>query len=264
MTQIQNAKTTPIRPATFILVGDAGTGKTVAGLTLPRPTLFIMFDPSGAAALQGHDVDIVSFLPDGVQLEIKTGKRIVGKDYPTATAFDEFQAWFNKANAEKQLDKYKSIVVDSVTSLEGIITDAYVSTLNKQHQYLDNQEDAPNIRDHTLAVLRAIVALRKYIVINVHKTTLTDRSGSVRGYQMNVIGKARQILPTMVSNIFYMKNRTVGKNTKYLAITSPDGLVTAARTSFQGLETEIDLTIENWEDLTSQGLGKLIKKYEEA
>ena len=83
----------------LLLWGDAGTGKTTLAATAPGKKLILNFDPDGPAAVAGRD-DV-----DVLDLSSKTSS-IVGK----LKSRDPLRL-------SKHLDKYDTIIVDSVTML---------------------------------------------------------------------------------------------------------------------------------------------------
>lgn len=56
----------------FLLLGDTGSGKTTQFLTLPGRKFIYLFDPNAILSLQGHDIDYEEFLPDSLNLSIKS------------------------------------------------------------------------------------------------------------------------------------------------------------------------------------------------
>ena len=56
----------------FFLLGDTGAGKTAQFLTLPGKKFIYLFDPNAILTLRGHDVDYEEYLPDRLNLSVKS------------------------------------------------------------------------------------------------------------------------------------------------------------------------------------------------
>lgn len=260
----------------FLLAGYAGGGKTSLGLTLPRPCLFIFFDPNGRASVRGFDVDSVSFLPessgfmpvrpppkDAAASAARTkGKKFI-PDIP-----DRFQEWFNDAQDKGELDKYQSLVLDSTTWLEAAMTEMVLYDAGRWGQELDGG-NYETLRANMIKLLAPIVSRDSYTLICTHIKDKTNRSGDILGRQLNLVGQARQAVPSLVSNVLWLEyERGQGthfdKNARYVAITKPDNVTDTVRqvSKKHTLPYKIDMTIRDWEHPENYGLGRLIRAIE--
>ena len=276
MTEIVSALTAPTVRESFLLAGYAGSGKTTLGLTMPRPALFIFFDPNGPASVRGFDVDHVAFLPtnqgvmpvrpvakDGAAAKVRAKGSKYIPDIP-----DRFQEWFNKASTDGTFDKYQSIIVDSTSWLEAALTEMVLFDAGKWGQELDGGM-YETLRSNMVKCLYPVAALNKYILICTHVKDKTNRAGDILGKQLNLVGQARQAIPSLVSNILWLEYER-GKGTgfdigaRYVAITRPTDVIDNIRQvgKHHTLPVRIDMTVKDFSKPHEYGLGRLITAIE--
>src|SRR5690606_35656817 len=70
MANAKDARQTAARK--FLLLGDTGGGKTTQILTSPGRKFAYLFDPNAILSLQGHDLEYEEFLPDRLNLSVRS------------------------------------------------------------------------------------------------------------------------------------------------------------------------------------------------
>ena len=267
-TLIQNALRTELRDPSFALVGPAGSGKTTAFLSFPRPALAMLFDPNGSRSLQGQDIDIIEFPPADAPLDLRTGRGGQAPAGEPPKAYTNFMQWFNDFKDTADFAKYKSIMLDSATSLEWAIKDEleYLS-LRTQTISKFKDEDATklstSVRDTSRGVFRSLTSTGKFVLATFHrKVQMTDKGQTVAFYELAVIGEGRRTVPNSFTDLYYTSHDGDSQGIKYIAQTRAGGKIHDAKCSFKGTPYEIDLTISDFSKPEHFGLGALIKTIE--
>lgn len=260
--EITNAKTDAAPPPIFLMVGLAGSGKTTQFLTFPRPALAIFFDPNGRAALRGHDIDTVYFPADGVSLELRSGKKKEGAQYGEPTTYHSFMMWYNKMLSEDGFAKYKSIMLDSASTLELAITDGVLADRNLTHSIPDTDEYIMVVRT-MMNVFRQLIAGGKWTLVTAHQMDKTNRADQVIGIDLAVTGKLRRDLPSLFTDVYFTSCKGDSQKISFLGQTRPGGHIQKAKNSFQNtLPFSYDLSIKDFAHPEKYGLGELITRFE--
>ena len=256
------------KPQSFLLISPPGGGKSTQTRTLPKPVLSIIFDPNGAAAIRGvKDVDRVEFLEEASPLRFPAVDERVGMQLNKGsrvlpTAYARFHYWLNGALASDLFSKYKSIVIDSITSLENAIAalvkyDHNVGTISV--------EQSTYVRDPLYEAIARIAAQPAVIMVTAHRKDKNDMGGKALEYDLLAIGRARNTIPGLFSEVLYLEHieeidqKTKQKVGRYIAKTKPDSRIHIARVSDHNLPAEIDMTIEDWDKPENYGVGKILK-----
>ena len=275
MTEIINHLSPSDELESFMLVAYPGGGKTSQGLTLPRPCLFIFFDPNGPASVRGFDVDSVSFLPKDagympVRPEAKNAdaSRARSKKRNLPDIPDRFQDWFNNAQDKGELDQYRSIVVDSTSWLEAAMTEMVLYDAGRWGMTMDGG-NYETLRSNIIKLLYPIASRNAYILICTHIKDKTNRAGDILGRSLALVGQARHAVPSLVSNVLWLdyergKGTSYDKGARYVAITRPDETIEVVRQvgKHHTLPYKIDMTIKDWDHPENYGLGRLIRAIE--
>jgi len=253
----------------FFLLGDTGSGKTSQILTLPGRKFAYLFDPNAILSLRGHDIEYEEFLPDRLNMSVKSLKKDVG-DKTTQHKNDLYVEWekdFNDKIDSGYFDDFDIIAMDSATTFLDLIMDR-ILTINGRAGAWPQQDDyGPQMLTFT-NVVRTLMSLNKTIVMTGHMETKQDALTSRIFRQPMLTGRLRTKIPLLFSDIFICEAENDGQGViKYKIQTVPDRMTTCVRNSFKGLDPFEDVTI-NWDEpIEGQGIGGLInwerKQHEE-
>lgn len=187
-----------------LLVGDAGTKKTILASTFPNPHIVDLDD--GMMSVRGRDVTYVTIGEkettdsDFIDMVCKTDKKL-----PTRCAFLKAQAllehWANK------LGPGDTLILDSLT----FYTDAALRYVLK----INNQKD-PRIQDWGAAqklieaTLEELNKLPCHVVVTAHRDMKQDKETEQIFFVPQTIGKLAKKLPAYFDEVW----RTTVKPTK--------------------------------------------------
>lgn len=246
----------------FLLLGDTGAGKSTQILTLPGKTFAYLFDANAILSLRGHDIDYEEFLPDKLNLSVKSLTKDKG-DRTTNYQSDIYVQWEKDFEAKVKdgfFNNYDNIVMDSATTFLDLIMDR-VLTINGRAGSWPQQDDyGPQMTSFT-AVCRTLVSLNKTLLMTGHLETKQDAVTQriLRGPMMT--GRLKTKIPLLFSDILICEAENDGRgNIKHKIQTVPDRLTTSVRCSFKGLQPFEDVTIDWKKSPVGQGIGGLIMK----
>lgn len=246
----------------FLLLGDTGSGKTSQILTLPGKKFCYLFDPNAIMSLRGHDVEYEEFLPDRLNLSIKSLSKDKG-DRTTAFSNSLYVDWekdFNDRVKSGFFDSIDVIAFDSATTLLDLIMDR-VLTINGRSGSWPQQDDYGPQMLAFQNICRQATALGKTLVMTGHVETRQDELTKriYRGPMMT--GRLKIKVPLLFSDIFLCEATNDGKgNVKHTIQTVPDRTMTTVRTTIKGLQPFEDVTIDWNKSPVGQGIGKLLEK----
>lgn len=257
MANAKNAHETATRR--YLLLGDTGAGKTTQLLTLPGRKFAYLFDPNAILSLQGHDVEYEEFLPDRLNLSIKSLTKGKG-DTTTRYQNDLYVEWekdFNHRVETGYFDDFDVIGFDSATTFLDLIMDR-VLTINGRAGSWPQQDDyGPQMLAFT-NVCRTLMSLNKTIVMTGHLEVKKDELVQRIFRQPMMTGRLKTKIPLLFSDIFVCEVENDGRgNIRHKIQTAPDRLTTSVRTSFKHLEPFEDVTIDWNKPVEGQGIGGL-------
>lgn len=244
----------------FLLLGDTGSGKTSQILTFPGKKFAYLFDPNAILSLQGYDVDYEEFLPDQLNISVKSLKKDVG-DKTSNFVNDLYVDWekdFNAKIASGFFADYDLIAFDSATTLLDLIMDRVLTINGRAGQWPQQDDYGPQMNTFN-AICRQLTALGKTVLMTGHLETKKDELLQRIYRQPMMTGRLRVKIPLLFSDIFVCEVENDGKGKmKHKIMTAPDRINTTVRTTIKGLEPYEDVTIDFTKDPIGQGIGGIL------
>ncbi len=247
-------------PHRILLLGDTGSGKTTQILTLPKPTFCYLFDSNAILSLEGHNIDYEEFLPDRLNISVKSLKKDVGDNNSKYKndLYTAFEKDFNTRADSGEFEKYASICLDSATTLLDLIMDRVLTINGRAGQWPQQDDYGPQMLAFT-NIVRGLTSIGKTILMTGHLEMKQDEL-SKRIYRTPLMtGRLRTKIPLLFSDIFITDTEVDSKgNRVYRLQTSPDRVTTTVRTAIKGLAPFENVTLDFNQLLDTQGIGKLI------
>ena len=159
----------------FLLLGDTGSGKASQIPTFPGKKFAYLFDPNAILSLQGYDVDYEEFLPDQLNISVKSLKKDVG-DKTSNFVNDLYVDWekdFNAKIASGFFADYDLIAFDSATTLLDLIMDRVLTINGRAGQWPQQDDYGPQMNTFN-AICRQLTALGKTVLMTGHLETKKD------------------------------------------------------------------------------------------
>jgi hypothetical protein len=255
-----NARDVKIVNHAFLMLGDTGSGKTTQLLTLPGKKFAYLFDSNAILSLRGYDVEYEAFLPEELNLSIRSLSKGKG-DNTTAYQNDVYLQWerdFQDRIKDGFFNNYDVIAIDSATTFLDLIMDR-ILTINGRPGAWPQQDDyGPQMLAFT-NVCRTLMGLGKTIYMTGHMEIKQDNLTQRIFRKPMMTGRLTTKIPLLFSDIFVTEcdNLTDGKMA-YKIQTVPDRMTTTVRTSIKGLDPFEDVTLDFNKPLESQGLGAIL------
>lgn len=208
-------------------IGDIGTGKSTFAATFPTPGYVFNFDNKVAAYLGGdwEYIDIPTSPVGWVAAEKEKG--IVAKEVKAV--------------------KFKTIVIDSVTSLHTLAVERAMQIDPKRSEI-----NGPIWNVHyqmaaelTANFIRTVMSWDCNIVVLVHYEAIKDEQGNIIAYEPLLPGKQAVKIPGLFDEIYRFYTKTKGGVTQYKLGTVPKGLYKAARSGLRGINELLPEELDN-------------------
>lgn len=270
---VMNAKNTT-RLNSFLLIGEAASGKTTQLLTLPGKGFVIFTDPNGPAAIgldpkldkgsvQGYDIDYEVFVRD-VTMDEK------GNPVNPQT----LKALRKSLESKMKSGFFKSydwIALDNITFLFDIVYDDFLANrgiVNPQGvREIDTLRHAMALRGELLKVLSELRQAAygdgqsKVLVFIAHQQNKEDSyTGQITERNLSAWGQLESQIPSYVVHIFYCTRFPLGEKTAYKLVLS-DPSYKRVRTLWRDAPSTFDAKIGDFSKPQEYGLGKLLKTY---
>ena len=155
-------------------------------------------------------------------------------------------------------DAYDNICFDSFTTFSDIVMDR-VLQLNGRAGQFPQQDDWGGQMQTITNCVRTFVSMNKTLLFTAHDEFSQDKVTSRMQNIIMLTGKLRVKLPLLFSEILHLDCASTPTEIKYQAQTRPDRINPAIRCTFRGLEMFEDMTIKDWKNPKSFGLGRLLK-----
>lgn len=258
-----NAKTATQNAAhRFLILGDTGSGKTTQMLTLPGKTFAYLFDSNALLSLRGYDIDYEEFLPDQLNLSVKSLSKDKGGDKNsnhTNQMYSEWEKDFNEKLESGFFDQYDNIGFDSATTFLDLIMDRILTINGRAGQWPQQDDYGPQMVAFT-NVVRTLTSLGKTIYMTGHLEVRQAEGSAKMLRQPMMTGRLRTKIPLLFSDIMIAEVSNDGKgNISHTLQTVPDRVTTTVRTSFKGLDPSEDVSLDFTKPLQEQGLGHLLQ-----
>lgn len=252
---------TEIAKHRILVLGDTGSGKTTQFLTLPGKKFMYLFDPNAILSLRGHDVDYEEFLPDRLNLSVKSLSTKVTSDKTTNYKNDLYVEWerdFDERMNSGFFDQYDVIGMDSCTTFLDLVMDR-ILTINGRAGNWPQQDDYGPQMNTFNNVCRTLTSMNKTLYMTGHLEMKKDELAGRIFRQPMMTGRLRTKIPLLFSDVFVAEVENDGRGgIKHKIQTAPDRLTTTVRTAFKGLDPFEDVTLDFDKPLGDQGIGGLI------
>jgi hypothetical protein len=244
----------------FLLLGDTGSGKTTQLLTLPGKKFAYLFDPNAILSLRGHDIEYEEFMPDRLNLSVKSLSKGKG-DQTTNLQSKIYMEWekdFNDRVESGFFNNFEVIAFDSCTTLLDLIMDRVLTINGRAGQWPQQDDYGPQMVTF-INICRTLTSLNKTILMTGHLETRKDELVQRIFRQPMMTGRLKTKIPLLFSDIFVCETESDGRGgKKHKIMTTPDRITTTVRTSFKGLDPYEDVTIDWTKPVEGQGLGGLM------
>ena len=262
-----NAKDAASSPSfnKILVVGNGGSGKTFQMRTLSGRKFAYLFDPAALLSLQGVDIDYEQYLPDVLELDssLKGFNKNSKSDRPTSTREPTvYMRWvedLNKRHAEGFFANYDWLCIDSLTLLANAVMDRQM-WLNGRYGDIEDLADYRIVGSKISDVFRSICSLPINLYCTGHLNSFQDEKTKRITTQIQLPGKARNMLPLLFSNIWETRSTTDEKAQHVLLTRSEPRGFDGIRTTIQGLTPVVDVTIKNLSQPESFGIGAILRK----
>lgn len=257
---MENARDFKGENANILALGTPGSGKTALFSTIPGKKFLYILDPNTLQTIKGQDIDYEVFLPEQLDLAAVTLRANV-RDPDRSEApvtYLKFEEHFEDALADNFFDSYDTIGIDGMSSLQDITMDR-IQFLNgrfgKHPEYADNTAVMSTVRK----VIRTAASMGIRVFITAHTDMKTDDTTNRLYNQMVLIGKLRNQIPMVFSEIWLCYGEEdKNEDVRYYIRTKPDKYNPYLRSAMR-IDVVEDVTIEDWRDPTEYGVGRLIK-----
>lgn len=246
----------------ILVVGDTGSGKTTQFLTLPGRKFAYLFDPAGKESLQGFDVDFVEMLPEQGDLDLapssirKSGVKKVQAIKGHTWSPKLYNKWVEDYKA-RSFEGYDWLMIDSVTLLSHALMSA-IYHLQEQINRDDERTDYRLAGDKLYSALWELASLPLGLYCTVHQDLRKDQNTAKTQQRMTLPGGARLTVPRLFGHIFICHSNAADGT--YSVQTRPDREHPIVKTALRGLALYEDVTIKDWAQPETQGVGRLMKK----
>lgn len=245
-----------------LLLGDTGSGKTTQLLTLPGRTFAYLFDPNAILSLRGFDIEYEEFLPDRLNLSVKSLSKGKGDNTTNLPSqiYLEWEKDFDNKMRTGYFDSFDNIALDSATTFLDLIMDRMLTINGRAGSWPQQDDYGPQMQVFT-NVCRTLMSLNKTIFMTGHLETKKDELVQRIFRQPMMTGRLRTKIPLLFSDIFVCEAENDGRgNVKHKFQTVPDRITTTVRTSLKKVEPFEDVTIDWNKPVVGQGLGGLLAR----
>lgn len=261
-----NAKTDTMPSHERILaVGAAGSGKTYQIRTLPGRKFVYFFDPAGKRSIQGADIDYEEFLPTATETDftLKGFNKGALSDKPKVkkepTVYKRWEDDINSRYDSGFFLSYDWVIIDSLTLLSRSLMNR-VLYLNNRYGDVEDLSDYRVVGNKLSDILVPLASMKVGLYMTAH---LIERQNDITkriSTEIDLPGASRSILPKLCSQIWELRSTTDNaRQYNMLTRAEPRGYA-GLRTTIQGLEPVIDVTVKNPAQPEQFGIGAVLTK----
>lgn len=251
----------------ILVVGEGGSGKTTLMRTLPGRKFAYLFDPAALASLQGCDIEYEQFLPDSLELDMALKGFNKGSKDDTLKEHSKrepstYMRWATDLNTRHESGFFKDfdwLCFDSLTFLADAVMDRQ-KWLNGRYGGIEDLADYRIAGSKIAETFRSICSLPINIYCTGHITSFQDEKTKRIQMQINLPGRARSMLPLVMSQIWEARSSFDDK-AGHVILTRPEPRgFQALRTTIKGLDPVVDVTIKDFSRAEEYGIGKMLRR----
>jgi len=230
----------------LLLIGDSGTGKTCATVTIQGAISIGDFDNKAISAAMYKGKTDPSVL-DRVDVEqFGIGDK--------AAAYKSFRLWLSKLEAGKDIPDV--ITVDSLTLYSEALMAYVIKEVNPNERRAI--KDVPSLRDYGVMNMMfkqdmgRLLAIDSHVICVAHSQDLKNEDGAVIGKKPLLSGQLVDYVPRIFHEVWWTtKMKDKEGVLRYMAITNHERYIT--RTQIQGLPNMIELDLGKVVDFINKG-----------
>lgn len=264
----------------IMLIGHAFSGKTTQFWTMPGKKFAFLFDPKAEASLEGLAYDKETFFPaNGFDTHLRTLEGMKPKENEAAKTYEKFNKCLQEGVQSGRWKGYDSIMLDSYSLLELLITQALMS--ERGHEQMlpnkgntkvgkggDNRDDYVTAKSTAVSVVAQLAYLGVNILMTAHlaerntEKVVNGETTLEQKFSLSAIGTLRDTMSSFFEIVLLCEAKGDSSKVKYIAKTHATEkyprLGVAGRLA-EPLPWDFDMTLDWKQSLEAQGLGKLLK-----
>jgi phage nucleotide-binding protein len=227
------------QPLRVVIYGAAGTGKTTLLKDFPKPLLLYDFDGKYEPLIGVDGIFVKSF-------------RIDDRKNCLKTYLDAWKEW----KADKKDTKWATIAWDSLTALDSIMFFACAQmsgfdTSNRANYEKYTLQIYGDVKMQYLTLFNSMRSCEKNVVVLAHESFNLTENGALESVTPLVTGGARDMLPAIFKDTWYLELRGEGDKAKRLLHTRRFKMRTAT-----------SVTVGNGEPIENPTYAKILEAYQ--
>tara|TARA_X000001388_G_scaffold520_1_gene805 strand:+ start:5199 stop:6017 length:819 start_codon:yes stop_codon:yes gene_type:complete len=249
----------------FLLVGPAGSGKTMQLKTIPGKKLVFAFEQNSINTLAGDpDISYKLYLPDDVEIATRSlsskanqSGRVAPDQGVAPNAYEDFRKDFNEVISSKQILDFDVVAIDSLTSMSKAIMDRILYINNRmgcQPQQDDWSAQIVNVEN----VVRKLTSLPILLYATAHDELKRDDMTGKQVMDLVLTGQLKTRVPMLFSDIYKCMSRSTEAEDRFVLVTRPDEQNMRIRRSFENVDYYVDATIKDMSKPHKYGLGSIL------
>lgn len=250
----------------LLVLGPTGSGKTTQIWTLPGRKFAYLFDPNAILSLRGCDIEYEEFLPDALELDAtlkgfnkgSTSDQLKTSTKREPTVYMRWVADLNDKHAKGFFKNFDWLCIDSLSLLANAVMDRQMY-INGRYGGTEDLADYRVAGSKIAEVFRSICSLPINLYCTGHLTSFQDDKTKRIETQINLPGKARNMLPILFSNIWLAQAATDEKVGHVILTKAEARGFQSIRTTIAGLPAVCDVNIKDFTKPEQFGIGAILK-----